>query len=350
MKLLLATNVAYWPSVGGSEMVLQRILEGVRPGFDRVAVFVPGAAPGEHNGIEIFPYSLPALWRFALRHRPDVYFPNMVHSPLTYRNLAVVSRLARRTVVNLIGGYAADAPLALRRRLLRKVEKYADLAIHVDPLGAEYLIDRAVNPHVPYHFITQGLDFAELDPYRGRAGAGAEKYFVFAHNLWTWKGVDVFLEEIVARLPRLSFAILASDRTGDRIDQTREAAARYPNLKLLLGLPRPQFLAALSQASGIISTSRVEGAQPNILLESGYLGVPYLSLCPGQNYGHYPHVEMYPSAAELARRVESAGVELPAEKQESLARALAHFAQDRYRWSTVIREYEKLFQADSSNE
>jgi hypothetical protein len=79
------------------------------------------------------------------------------------------------------------------------------------------------------------------------------------------------------------------------------------------------------------------------MLEAGYLGVPYLSLCPGQNYGHYPHVEMFATAAGLRDRLRQAGRALRESKRAELDRARQFFAHPRWRWESVVAEYRTLF-------
>lgn len=341
-KTLLASNVAYFPSVGGSEMVLQRILEGVRDQFDDVSVMVPLSEQTDYevNGIHVLKYSRKRLWPLIMRRKPTVYFPNMVHSPLTYQNLAFISRFASATVVNMVGGYSADTSLYFRRRMLKNVAKYSNTAIHVDEMSAEYLIDRAINNHINFEFITQGLDFAELHQF---LDLSPRPYFVFAHNLWHWKGVDTFLDRVAAALPQLRFIIIASDKQGDYINTAREKSKSLSNVEMHLGLSRSEFLQVLAGSSGVISTSRIEGAQPNILLECGYLGIPYLSLPPGQNYGHYPHVEMYYSAEQIVARLQNTEYGLREIKREALLRAKTQFSGPEYSWEAVIGKYRDLF-------
>jgi glycosyltransferase involved in cell wall biosynthesis len=323
-------------------MVLQRILQGARDDFDRVVVFASSLSePLMHEGIEARPYTRRALRSFALRERPSVYFPNMVHNAITRSNLGFVSRFSRRTVVNMIGGYPAGTPLGFRRRTLRKVRRHADVAVHVDPCSTEWLIDQAVMPGLPVRFITQGIDHDELDAVR--QPPDAEPYVVHAHNLWHWKGADVVLRELAARLPALRFKVIASDTTGDAIDEVRRIADPLPNVEMRLGRPREEFLATMAGAQAVVSASTVEGAQPNIMLEAGYLGVPYLSLCPGQNYGHYPHVEMYATIDTLRKRLDEAAGRLRDEKAPELERGRRHLGQDRYRWDDVVEQFRHLF-------
>jgi glycosyltransferase involved in cell wall biosynthesis len=168
-------------------------------------------------------------------------------------------------------------------------------------------------------------------------------YFVYAHNLWEWKAPDTFIKEIVAKTPNVDFKIIASDKTGNFIEKIRKMAPGYKNLELLLGLDRENFLKTLYCSSGVVSTSKIEGAQPNILLESGYLGVPYLSLAPGQNYGHYPHVEMLQGLEEMRSRLLEVVNDVYNIKKESLERAQKYFQSDKWHWNNVIKEYIKLF-------
>jgi glycosyltransferase involved in cell wall biosynthesis len=344
VKTLLATNPAYWPSIGGSEMVLAKILEGSRDLFDRIVVFAPreNEEIQEHNGIEIRSYSRDALRKFAKQERPELYFPNMVHSSLTYENISKVSRYSRRTVVNMIGGYSPETLLAERAQYLEKVRRFADVAVHVDELSTEYFIDRAIEPGINFTFITQGLDFPELTSHQKKGDGG---YFLYAHNLWHWKCPERFIEEIVAFRPDLEFKIIASSHTGDRIREVTKLAKKHKNLKLHLGLDRSSFLDILSGAIAVVSTSDIEGAQPNILLETGFLGVPYLSLPPGQNFGHYPHVEMFASVEELRERLHK---KLRTEKRAELGMATRHFASSKYRWESVIEEFRSLFLLDQT--
>jgi glycosyltransferase involved in cell wall biosynthesis len=342
-RVLLASNPAYWPSVGGSEMVLERILLGVRDMFDRVVVFAPRDRPvEERDGIEIRPYERSALRRFARKVRPAVYFPNMAHSDITLDNLRWVARFSGKTVVNMVGGYAAGTPLIRRRAVLEAVARHADVAVHVDALSTEYIVDRAIAPVLPFEIIPQGLSFAELLPHRLDGEAG-DPYVVYGHNLWHWKGTTAFLEDVVAALPHVRFVIAASDRTGDVIAEVADRATAYANLELRLGRPRDEFLATLAGAEAVVSTSEIEGAQPNVMLECGYLGVPYLSVFAGQNFGHYPHVEMFETVARLARRLRQGHPRLRAEKRNELVRAQALLSEPRFSWESVVGRYRSLF-------
>jgi len=343
-KILLATNPAFWPSVGGSERVLERILLGVKDMFDEVVVFTESVdKKTKHNGITILPYNPETLLEYAQKYRPAIYFPNMVHSRITFKNIDRISPLCQKTVVNLIGGYPPDAPLAPRVSHLKKVEKHADFAVHVDALSTEFFIDRTINPRVKYAFVSQGLNFDELEPYRKLVGETKNSYFLYAHNLWSWKKPDLYVEEIAARLPELDFKVLANDKTGDFIEQTLAHAKKYKNVSVELGLNRADYLKILAGATALVSTSSIEGAQPNIMLEAGYLGVPYLTLSPGQNYGHYPHVEMYYSLDELRDRIDSGGYGILKDKAGELNRAKAMLSSGRFDWNEIIKEYRGLF-------
>jgi glycosyltransferase involved in cell wall biosynthesis len=340
-RLLLSHNPVYWPSVGGSERVLQHVLEGVRGDFDRVAMFTTSTvAPFDHNGIEVHPYTAGALRRFAIRERPDVYFPNIIHNRITYKNIAWVSRWSQRTILNVVGGYLPGASLRRRLRMTRLAARHADVLVHVDPLSTEWLVDRTLVRGLPVLFIPQGLDLEEIDEVRSERGEG---YFVYAHNLWRWKQPDVFLRRVVEQAPELNFKMIASAKSGDVIDQTLTTAATLPNVEVLLGLDRVAFLRAIARAAAVISTSAAEGAQPNIMLEAGALGVPYLSLCPGQNFAHYPHVEMFANVDALVDRLRSLGPRIRQEKATALAEARATFSADHYGWDAVVSQFHKLF-------
>ncbi|MBN2374683.1 hypothetical protein JXL19_12945 [bacterium] len=343
--LLLSTNVAYWPSVGGTERVLQNILEGVSDLFERVVVFCP-RENGEivfHNGVEIFPYKRRVLRAFARKNRPAVYFPNVVHSPITYENIKKISGYSKKTIVNMVGGYGIGYPLRLRKRYLDNIERFADCAVHVDRLSIEYFIDNAINPNIHFAFINQGISFEELDSYRPVVGMNDAPYFVYAHNLWDWKRPEIFIRDIVAMLPDIDFKIVAHDKTGNVIKDVIDMSKNYPNLEVLLGLKRDEFLKAIANSSGIISTSGIEGAQPNIMLESGYLGIPYLTSAPYQNFGHYPHVEMFEDVPHLAERVKKIRYSILKEKEKELARAREFFSREVFSWVYIIEQYRSLF-------
>jgi hypothetical protein len=342
-RLLLASNVGYWPSTGGSEMVVQNILEGVRHDFDRVTIFVPGIhQPFSHNGVEVRPYSWIGMIRFAIKHQPAIYFPNMVHSKITLLTLGPVSLLCGRTVINLVGGYRPDTPRWFRWLALKNVEWFADCAVEVDEKSVEFLTDRATNRKIKYQFISQGLHQKELSQYIVPWPRSAE-YFVFAQNLWDWKRPDLFIHDIASQLPSLQFRIIASDTTGNYISQTRQLAQGAANVEMLLGLDRPEFLRQLAGSSGVINTSKVEGAQPNVLLEAGFLGVPYFSLCPNQDFSHYPHAEMFNDAEALRSRLLQLHGRVHDRKKNQLEQAMQMFGDPKYDWTAVISEFNRLF-------
>jgi glycosyltransferase involved in cell wall biosynthesis len=344
-RLLLSHNPGYWPSVGGSERMLQHILEGVRDDFEHIVVFTNVQEAYEHNGIQVRPYSIAGIRRFAVRERPDVYFPMMMHNRITYRNIAWLSRWSGRTILyavgGLVGGWLPGSVSArYRLRVARRAERYADVVVHQDALSTEWLTDKALVPGVPVVFIPQGLHWAELNAVRSETPEG---YFVFAQNLFRWKRPDAFLLDVVAQAPELEFKIIASDRTGDAIEETMGAAASLPNVEVELGLPRHEFLQALAKAAAVVSTSSAEGAQPNIMLEAGALGVPFLSLAPGQNFAHYEHVEMFSSTTEMVRRIRSAGPDIRKEKAEVLKQARVRLRGEAYEWDVHLAQFRALF-------
>jgi glycosyltransferase involved in cell wall biosynthesis len=343
--VFLATNVAYYPSIGGTERILQMVAESVAADFERVIVFSQGGGEKPYfiNGVEVRRYSKWGLRLFSMCIRPRIYFPNVVHSRSAQENLAFVARFSRRTIVNMVGGYASGFPVQKRIQILKSVQRNADVAVHVDALSTEFLIDKCLAPAIEYRIIPQGLDFDELSQAVTRPPLRAAPYFVHAHNLWHWKRPELFIEGIVAKHPTCRFLMIGSKQAGDRIEQVAALAKHYSNVELLLGHKRPDFLTMLAHAEGVISTSAVEGAQPNIMLECGFMGVPYLTLCPGQNYAHYPHVEVYSSVSQLSARLSELGPFARRAKKEALGRAMRHFRQDRYSWQNVLGQFREMF-------
>jgi glycosyltransferase involved in cell wall biosynthesis len=344
-RLLLSHNPGYWPSIGGSEYLLQRILEGVRDDFEHVVVFANVPERFEHNGVSVRPYSVWEIRRFAIRERPDVYFPNMIHNRITYRNIAWLSRLSSRTVLNamggLLGGYLpGQVSTRYRFRVARRAGRHADVIVRVDPLSVEWLIDDALMPDLPVVFIPQGLDLQELERVRSQTSNGE---FLFSGNLFAWKQPDVFLRQLVAQAPELRFRIVASDSSGNAIEETVDMARSLPNVEVELGVPREEFLQRLARSAGVISTSSKEGALPQVMLEAGVLGVPFLSVCPGQNFAHFPHVEMFASVDDLVARLRTAGPGIREEKQLELRRARDLLTAEQYGWDAVITRYRSLF-------
>jgi glycosyltransferase involved in cell wall biosynthesis len=255
-------------------------------------------------------------------------------------HLPWLSRVSRRTILNVIGGYRPADSFYRRVIAVSRAARHVDAMVHVDPLSTEWLIDRALRPDLPVVFIPQGLDLEELDSVRVESSDG---YFLYAHNLWHWKRPDIFLTEIAARAPEAQFKLIASDSSGDVIADTVSLAAEIPNVEVQLGLSRNAYISTLARATAIVSTSSAEGAQPNIMLEAGALDVPYLSLCPGQNFAHYAHVEMYADVAALLARVRSAGPDIRAEYLKGIAGGGPRFERERFAWDTILPQFRALF-------
>src|ERR1035438_4585921 len=76
--VFLATNVAYYPSIGGTERILQMVAESVAADFERVIVFSQGGGEKPYfiNGVEVRRYSKWGLRLFSMCIRPRIYFPN----------------------------------------------------------------------------------------------------------------------------------------------------------------------------------------------------------------------------------------------------------------------------------
>jgi glycosyltransferase involved in cell wall biosynthesis len=347
--VLLCTNAAYYPWRGGSEYVLQTIAEFMTAYCD-VYVACPrvGRTTLEHNNVRICelnsPYDLPRV----IRHvRPDVLFSNMVFNPINYLNLDAIARTPCVKVMNPVGGaYQLDE--AWMARTLTRVGEVFDRFIEVDQTSTDYRRDCRYIPHEKIVVIPQGVFESELVDLPSRAQLRREysieqpEFFICGQNFWKWKNHRQLLE-MFGRFPAPDVALILAGHsgTGDgSLEFVRELARRDNRVHILLDLPRRDFLGLVASSIAHCSASVVEGPQPNIMLECGFLGVPYLTTPAGQTWA-YPHVisaETSQLPAEMTRLAldEALRKRLGLEGQRYLRRIGAT-------WKQVLASYRDLF-------
>jgi glycosyltransferase involved in cell wall biosynthesis len=94
-----------------------------------------------------------------------------------------------------------------------------------------------------------------------------------------YKRPEAFLE-LARAVPEARFwmvAVPSNDAERQRADELERAAARLPNLELLIPRPRRELLELIDSAVAMVNTADYEG-MPNIFLESWARGVPALAL------------------------------------------------------------------------
>jgi glycosyltransferase involved in cell wall biosynthesis len=353
--VMLCTNVAYYPWRGGSEYVLQTIAEHMTMFFD-VYVACPkiGRSFKEHNGVKIYEVDDAASFRdFVWDLQPDILFCNMVYNPINTENLDLYEHLDCLKVMNPVGGaYKLDEKWMTS--VLRKVGKIFDIYIHVDYNSTDYQRDTRYIPPEKISIIPQGVhpeefeDLPDRDTLRHGYGIREQRYFVCGQTFWEWKN-QVELLKLFRDFPRndVGLVIAGHSSFGDgSLNSVKKAAKTDPRVHILPDLPRKDFLGLIKHSIAHCSRSKVEGPQPNIMLECGFLEVPYLTTSAGNRWT-YPHVVIADPPEAFVDVMKNLSI------NAGLCRKLG---QDGHRyimkigatWPQVLRAYQRLFLRERS--
>jgi glycosyltransferase involved in cell wall biosynthesis/2-polyprenyl-3-methyl-5-hydroxy-6-metoxy-1,4-benzoquinol methylase len=353
--VMLCTNAAYYPWRGGSEYVLQTIAEYMTRFFE-VYVACPkiGRSFKEHNGVKIYEVNDTASFQeFVWDLQPDILFCNMVYNPINTENLDLYEHLDCFKIMNPVGGpYKLDEKWMAS--VLRRVGKIFDIYIHVDHNSTDYQRDTSYIPPEKIRIIPQGVhpeefeDLPDKDTLRSKYGIKEQHYFMCGQTFWKWKN-QVGLVQLFRDFPRSDVGLVLAGHSsfGDgSLDSVMKAAKTDPRVHFLPDLPRKDFLGLVKHSIAHVSRSKVEGPQPNIMLECGFMEVPYLTTSAGNRWT-YPHVVVAdpPEAFVDVMKNLSINTELCRKLGQAGHRYLMKIGAS---WGQVLRTYQELFLGERS--
>lgn len=351
--IMLCTNAAYYPWKGGSEYVLQTIAEYMTKFYD-VYVACPkiGRSFNKYNGVKIFEVSSPQIFQqFVWDLQPDVLFCNMIYSPLNIRNLNFYSTLNCFKVMNPVGGtYKLNENYL--KTILQKVGKIFDIYIHVDFTSTDYLRDTKYIPMRKICIIPQGVHLKELknlpdkNMLLSKYKVDEEDYFICCQNYWQWKN-HIELIKIFNKLSeqRLGLILGGFSSFGDgTLEKVKKLIQDNRHIHMLLDLPHEDVMGLMKYSIAHCSRTKVEGPQPNIMLECGFMEVPYLTTSAGQRWvsPQYPHVMVADSEKDFINMMKTltANSELRRKIGKDGHNYLIKIGAT---WPEVLQSYEQLF-------
>ncbi|MEW6455190.1 MAG: methyltransferase domain-containing protein [Acidobacteriota bacterium] len=303
----------------------------------------------EHNGVKIYEVDNQKSFRNFVRDlNPDIFFCNMIYNPINYQNLDLYASLDCLKVMNPVGGpYQLDEKWMAS--VLQKVGQIFDYYIHVDYTSSDYQRDTRYIPQHKIRIIPQGVhaeefnDLPDKNILRHKYGISEQDYFICGQNFWEWKN-HVELAELFRDFPRSDIGLVLAGHkdTGDgSLIKIIKAAERDPRIHILLDLPRKDFLGLVKHGIAHCSRSRVEGPQPNIMLECGFMEVPYLTTLAGNRWA-YPHIVVADSSQDFVDRMEH--LSRDAGLRQDLGEAGHRFVlKIGATWPQVLKAYQKLF-------
>jgi len=373
-RKIVFINVAYYPTVGGTQRVVQMIAEKcVSYGFD---VYVFCLLPKnreihEYNGVKIFEITtLKSLFKELALLNPDIVYCNIVHNLLTIKislyHYFFRPRKNYVLILNSVGGYGKGSifralyqflfsgekkyifPKIFRVALLKIINSVFDYYIVMDNKGTDYLFDRKYISKDKIIFIPQGLDFAELDEIkeinfdniRKKYGITSEPYFVCAHNFQVWKNHKELIEFFKENID-LNLVILGSKTLSHpEVLRSLEKAKNSKNIHIVTDIPRKEFLAIINNSIGHLSFSKVEGHQNNVLIECMYMNKLYITSPATQDYSYFPNVVIFRNHRELLQIINN----LHRYNSALDTKGSEYCIKNKMSWEDVMNKYFELFE------
>lgn len=361
---ILSTVEFYYPHVGGSERVVQRISEGLARRGHRVTVATgwdPARRGDELNGVRVEQFRVRGnhAWgmtgevsryqQWLLSERFDLIMNYAAQSWATDAALPVLGRLGAARVLatcGFSGMHGIRRPLYARyyRMLRERIRDYDALVYHADA-GADVAFGRRYGPadQVVIPNGADGREFAEgTAGFRDRFGIGPGRLLLHVGNHHRVKGHGG-LVRLLAGLRGLDvvLALIGEDPGGWQScwPACVRAARREPRLLLLRALPRADVVAAFLEADLVVLTSRFEAA-PLVLVEAMAAGVPFVSYRVG-NAPALPGGVVVTGLTEMVQAVRDLL------SDDARRRALGHAGREYQRrmldWEAIVDRYETLF-------
>ncbi len=362
---ILHTVEFYHPRVGGAERVVQNISEGLAARGHDVTVatsFEPTRREMRVNGVRIVQFPVwgnevkgirgaPASFcRFLEAGGWDVVMNYAAQSWPTDLTMRCLGRLRTAKVLAPCGysglaGWRRPVYHGYYRQLPERLRQYDAVVCHSAGFRDYRFGERSrlTNQVV----IPNGVDAQEfgasLPSFREVVGIGAAPLVVSVGNHYRLKGHGLLFRALrSSRHPDAVFAVIGNDPGGLRSCQRscKARAKTEPRWRILGGLPRPLVVAAIREADAVVSASRTEvfplsileamaAARPFVAMDAGIIrSLPGGIVCDSST-GFIKALDRLIDDAAEARRL--------GEEGRKAQRA-------RYDWSTIVEEYEVLYE------
>ena len=361
MKKIVFFNTAYYPWIGGTERVTQRIAEYCANKNCEVYVF--SGFPkhrkiNELNNVKIYEYKnfISSFYK-VLKIKPDIIFCNILHNRSTIEIMRYSFLLKHffknaKFIINPVGGYLLKEKR--RIKLLKKANKVFDYYIHADDKNLDYTCDIKYISKEKLKIIPQGLDSAAMnsciiskdkfDLLKNKYGVTFDNYFVCACGFFPWKNHYKIINFFMSNND-YNLVLMGSDKNYDAeyLKNIKKIIKDVNNIKLLQGLPDSEFIQMIYFSLGVVSSSNVEGPQNNVMLECLYYGIPYISTPATQNYSYFPHCIVYNKINDLEKVLPYIKKNNAIIKENNRKEGIEYIRKNKMTWNEVLKSYYKLF-------
>lgn len=250
------------------------------------------------SGVRFFRIKMPRKLGMILRElRQTVYVfwacvqtkPSVVYCDSANVLLgAVVARLLPKTpvVIRLLGVCTWWWSIIESRRwidrLYLRTYQSTSFALVVgtqDGSGTEFWLDRVLSPTTPRVVLLNGVDSTVrndvgienfITPLRKKKGDGT-KIILFVGRLETYKGVDLFLSEMIGLLGQTKFPVhIVMIGSGNMLDDSkrRVARAKKEHMFSILGSIPHKYINAFHDLADIYVSTNMDGSLTNANLEA----------------------------------------------------------------------------------
>jgi len=345
---ILHTALYYFPHIGGVESVVQRISEQlVDKGH---SVTVATRKLGERsftslNGVEVREFvDYNQYQEFVKILSPDVMMNYAAQQPFTDKMLPLISQL-RKNQVNIICpcGYSGLGKPEWEHYFNKIIPEYIpqyDAAVYHSAQYQDYKY--AVKHHFTNSVVIPNgagedefLCRSKMD-FRQKYGIKTKYMGLCVANFYASKGHDVLIN-CVKQMRRPDFTMVFIGLSGKSLRGVK-AEAEQNGIKVLVGIPREEVVAAYFAADVFLFGSRIE-CSPLVILEAKASYTPFVSTDVG-NIREWKGGIVCPSNLIHTKVNEILNND---ELRKSLAKSGRKEWEEKFTWEKIVVKYEKLY-------
>jgi glycosyltransferase involved in cell wall biosynthesis len=277
MRVLLPINLDRWKFPVATSL---RELTLRNPEIDFYSFSSPASEEDQRLGEEIL-WSKPNVHKISTFDLVRQSFDIIHHASATPRNLLAATLAKTRSSNRCVHIFTAPIQphdddefyrqyvMSVRRADVLGAVSYAVARDIEEQFGRK--VDAVIPSGVDLDFFSPAnTQLLDLEKFGIR-----QSYVLFVGVLTQRKRPDIFIK-IAPLLPDLDFVLVGGGYTPEEEAIYREAASKYPNIKLMGFQPRTEVRNIMGNALALVFPSELEGL-PLTILEASAMGIPVLA-------------------------------------------------------------------------